>query len=777
MSGPLVGKAYPFIDIAVLDGVRERLAAGDALCILTPALDEVLWSNASGARLLGFDGMGDRLGADPAFGPAARRQIEAAVRGMSVAVRLSAGVSTRLAMIEVEDISLPDGGNAVLLAEKTGNEKPAAWIEGLDGDGGHAAVIGAGGELISGSSGFASLGIGQIELAKLAGELRFEADRMVKRMVPSARGMLPAGIGLICDEPPRGLLLIVDSSEELAEPVANLPVTEPQVPAREQGSEPIAPLKASRHYFAAEALDDIDLVAARQPVRPKPPSSEVDEEPVHFPEPALSPEEQEDAIATEDIEDEGSVLITYPDESEGAPVLIPLDAEPEAMTQPDFMPDMAELPVRFAWRISATGAFSEVSPEFARAVGPHSADIVGRTFRDVARVYGLDPGEEISDLIDRRDTWSGRSVLWPIEGTDLRAPVDLAALPVYDRDRKFEGFKGFGIVRIADAIVDAEGIGLSLIGPMSEAARNDMPEQNPDVEEVADAAPSADPAPRPEKPVLIIVAKQEPDFASDDKVVRLEPRRAPRNEPAPAPSSLSDVERSAFREIAERLRESEAPSRPVFGKRAAPPEMTDEAPVEAPDFDEIEDVGAVVEPDLDTAASDEADQEIAEGIEETSRVEESAPPLSAADEEARLKYEAMLRDLIETVEKPVAPDLAEEAEAEATAPLDYDAMLRDILETADKPPIDGKMIRVMPAEEILRVAEEHHQQDLESLAQDGEVPGADDLPLAATDDRGSFVGRRNRAFCAASGEEIEPRWPVMSAESPTLPPNLDAGPS
>ena len=73
--------------------------------------------------------------------------------------------------------------------------------------------------------------------------------------------------------------------------------------------------------------------------------------------------------------------------------------------------------------------------------------MIGRSFAQVAEHFGIDPGHEIAGLLERRDTWSGRTVLWPIEGTDLAAPVDLAALPVYARNRSFEGFRGFGIGR------------------------------------------------------------------------------------------------------------------------------------------------------------------------------------------------------------------------------------------------------------------------------------------------------------------------------------------
>ena len=74
---------------------------------------------------------------------------------------------------------------------------------------------------------------------------------------------------------------------------------------------------------------------------------------------------------------------------------------------------------------------------------------------------------------------------WPVAGTDLKIPVDLAALPVYDRNRNFEGFRGFGVARTGDASVDPEGIGLVLVrlpepaeepeAPMRRRSRNRRP--------------------------------------------------------------------------------------------------------------------------------------------------------------------------------------------------------------------------------------------------------------------------------------------------------------
>ncbi|TIT39343.1 MAG: hypothetical protein E5W75_29885, partial [Mesorhizobium sp.] len=78
--------------------------------------------------------------------------------------------------------------------------------------------------------------------------------------------------------------------------------------------------------------------------------------------------------------------------------------------------DRSAAPLRFVWRTDAEGKFSALSPEFADIVGHPAADVIGRRFRDVAAAFGLDASGEIAGLLERRDTWSGRSVLWPVVG-------------------------------------------------------------------------------------------------------------------------------------------------------------------------------------------------------------------------------------------------------------------------------------------------------------------------------------------------------------------------
>ncbi len=168
---------------------------------------------------------------------------------------------------------------------------------------------------------------------------------------------------------------------------------------------------------------------------------------------------------------------------------------------------------------------------------------------------GLDPAGEIAGLLARRDTWSGRSVLWPIAGTDLKIPVDLAALPVYDRTRTFEGFRGFGVARTGDAVVDPEGVGLALVTVPPEAAVDIADAAAPNADAAKDTAEKPDPF-RGEVPALTIVPMQERRFT--DKVIRLaEHRQPPAND-----KGLSTGERIAFQQIGERLKKDSGVATP-----------------------------------------------------------------------------------------------------------------------------------------------------------------------------------------------------------------------
>ena len=72
--------------------------------------------------------------------------------------------------------------------------------------------------------------------------------------------------------------------------------------------------------------------------------------------------------------------------------------------------------------------------EFTRLIGAHTAAGFGRPWREIAETFGLDPEGRVVKAIATRDTWSGITLNWPVDGGG-RLPVELSGLPVYDRTR------------------------------------------------------------------------------------------------------------------------------------------------------------------------------------------------------------------------------------------------------------------------------------------------------------------------------------------------------
>ena len=332
-----------------------------------------------------------------------------------------------------------------------------------------------------------SLDIAGATLMELARLSRREEDRLVKRMITAGGRDVAAGFARLTDEPALHFMLVVadEDVEDQAEPVAE--------PAGGQ-----------------QAVEEPVLgTAEREAV---PPASDVTQ-------PASAP------VELPEVEADAAGPIPAPDQAETVATVAP-SPQPD-ITPPAPEPAAPDGPVRFVWRTDAEGRFSTIGEEFVSAVGAPAADVIGEPFAEAAERLGLDPTGEIAGLLGRRDTWSGRAVLWPIAGTDLSVPVDLAALPVYGRGRVFEGFRGFGVARMSDALVDPQARGLALLPAAEPSAPEASPE--PSIEDQV-----AEPA----------MAEAEPAST----VVALDIHRA-----APLPA-LSTSEKNALREIGERLR-------------------------------------------------------------------------------------------------------------------------------------------------------------------------------------------------------------------------------
>ncbi|WP_274427028.1 sensor histidine kinase [Chelativorans sp. YIM 93263] len=488
----MASASYSFLDIAVLDAVRERFAAGEALGIVSTNLTEILWANGAGARWLGYADIEAAIGNAPRLPAVALRQI-AATHGFPhigndrhIALRVTSGLKSRIVDLQASTIVLPRGEEALLLALKPEAESRSRVVEGFSQPGHFAALIDLEGKAVTATEGFDALGISGATLKGLILDVGSVADRLVKRHIKGKRSF-PAGMARLSDDPALHLLVVVDEGE--AETVVEEPAN----------------------------------------ATPEPPPVVRDElEPV-----------------TEDGKEDADPIV------ESAPE--PKDA-PERM-QTETRPEPAPNTIRFTWRTDAEGRFTAISPAFVEAMGEETGNVVGQTFREVSKAFDLDPEGAIAQQMGRRDTWSGLTVTWPLSGSDFKVPVDLAALPAYGRGRIFEGFRGFGIARLGEARIETpaqrreqkqvEGT-VSDAMPLQSDPKPAASGEGLEPEDSSHAETKPDPF-MGEEPALRI--SESPNRRIGDKVIHLAEHREVVRE-----TGLTVSERTAFREIGERLR-------------------------------------------------------------------------------------------------------------------------------------------------------------------------------------------------------------------------------
>lgn len=549
----MVSGNYSFIDIAVLDQVRARLAAGDALAMLDVGLERLIWANGPGCGLFGYEDVESVMGAPSGLSPVARRQISAAPGFPRM--RVETPVTARLAGsrpvgLLVSGITLPDGEPAVLLAlpashgsSRTPEEIARHAVSGFSDANSYAALIDETGRVEAASDGFAGLGIARQTLDSLVSEVRGEEDRLVKRLIPAEAATLAAGMARLTDDPARHLLLVIEAEEAALDPAETDQAAAPDDAVED---DPVPDAERVVPTVEMETVPEQGADAPRSDARAG--VAETPAAPAGTFEPKSQGRDEAAAKAAES-----------PQPSSAGTAASPERAGPASQ--------LRNGAVRFVWRTDAEGRFTSVSDEFASAIGVDADQFTGRSFREIAAHFGLEGGSEVAELLERRDTWSGRTVTWPILGSGLGVPVDLAALPIHDRARNFEGFRGFGVARMGEA------------APFSPREEQVEPAEaeSVEIETEIDEDPFLGEAPA-------IAVERGFERRHSDKIIRLaehRPANGARAEEAEPEDGLSASERSAFRQIGERLkRDSEAgPADDLKrGATTAAPQAGSEAP-------------------------------------------------------------------------------------------------------------------------------------------------------------------------------------------------------
>lgn len=535
---------YPFIDLAVHERVRLNYAAGKAVVIFSPEMDEVVWANGAGAELFGHSNIYDLIEQGPPSTDLTFRQAKASARPLqavgdvrSFLIRMTSGFDRVTVQASLELISLPGDQRGVLLAVPAGTAKAASvetasrMLQGFDDPSTHMAVLDHAGQIITASGGFADLEVSQPTiklLLKLAGS---GEDRLIKRSVPTVFGNLPTAIARLNDDPTLFLVVLVQSTlaaDEIAEHIAE---------AEQVAEVNNAPSQDAAFQTALDAVTSIDDV-----------DEEIDEDPDFVPAEADDSEAEAEQDRIQDHTDEPLRENDTPVDIANRSLIPDQDDEdtssaPPSAVQATFRRETRA--TRFVWKIDAEGYFSEISPELAASVGPHAAEIVGLSFGDVAALFNLDPEGKIAELLNRRDTWSGKTIWWPVEGTSAVVPIDLAALPTYSRNREFDGFRGFGIIRLADAEEDENAIGLTFVQSANDdSSAEDMETEEEPTEELnVDAAPVLEePQPSLGEDVLPDAGEEAAPVASEDAGASIEtPASEPVTEEIATPVEQDEV--------------------------------------------------------------------------------------------------------------------------------------------------------------------------------------------------------------------------------------------
>ena len=198
----------------------------------------------------------------------------------------------------------------------------------------------------------------------------------------------------------------------------------------------------------------------------------------------------------------------------------PATAAPGAPPQPEAQaPSERRQPLRFIWQMDDDSRFTLGSDEFKALIGPRTTSALGKTWNEIAATLALDPEGQVARAFASRDTWSGITVAFPVDDTGTRLTVELSGLPMFDRDRNFRGYRGFGVCR--------EVFRINELAQARRTGAAPVPRVEP-------------PVFREERPVLTAVPASE-------NVLPF-PSTAPESVPA-----LTPVERSAFSELSNRL--------------------------------------------------------------------------------------------------------------------------------------------------------------------------------------------------------------------------------
>jgi PAS domain S-box-containing protein len=216
-------------------------------------------------------------------------------------------------------------------------------------------------------------------------------------------------------------------------------------------------------------------------------------------------------------------------------------------------PLQAAPPRRFLWRLDGEERFGAVDPALAAAFGDHASQ-TGETLAAFRARAGFDPDGKLAQVLAARRTFAAAPMRWG-EGDGARVAL-MSGAPEFDRDRRFAGWRGFGLFGDQPASIAPPG-GSPTAASADEASAELSHESTPDV--APPPAPPVRPTTPAERSAEIVLLRPAASPAAAN-VVPIRPGAMPPLPAVEAPRrngddnvELSSHERDAFREIARAL--------------------------------------------------------------------------------------------------------------------------------------------------------------------------------------------------------------------------------
>jgi PAS domain S-box-containing protein len=265
----------------------------------------------------------------------------------------------------------------------------------------------------------------------------------------------------------------------------------------------------------------------------------------------------------------------------------------QSPASPSFVAPALDGPVRFLWSLDAEGRFGAADPALSARLGRHAPQ-AGESPEALYARLGIDPESDFAEALAARRTFSAVRLDWPESGLAQARVALMSGSAHFDRERKFAGFRGFGVFTGERAPVGARSLGASASAPRSETLpppneTSELDALPPSIRPLRESAlepsasgnePGADaPAPAEETPIalsappkagreggaeIFVLRPTASILTGGPNVVPLRP--AASSAPTPPPSAqeasgvgeadiveLSSQERDAFREIARAL--------------------------------------------------------------------------------------------------------------------------------------------------------------------------------------------------------------------------------